>query len=297
VSRAYPFRRPPDHVVTASPWSRTAPNGIEPLPAVLTGWDYDTVLTLRRRIVVDGLLARTLSSLEKDDPIDLTIRWSASSSLLRGRAWRDRVPAEDGVEFDVEFELAGDQLGGNLELATVLTLGGPTRSTSASAPRRPGSVLWSDRVAVLLQGDTSQFPLAIADFHDLPYPTEAAWYLEIGEDLEAAALGSILLIANERCGAVVSALAAAAAPNEAQRIVLSTLRTELVRTLVEQALTHEDFTNEQDYPPGSLGALLATVLTRYLPAFSLEALRRERSLEPMRFTSRLQGATNLMVTS
>jgi hypothetical protein len=222
------------------------------------------------------------------------VRWGASSSALRGRAWRAALPALDGVELDVRFDLPGAELGGNRELDTVLTLRQATPGASTAAPRRPGSVLWSDRFSTLLQGDGVLCPLAVADFHDLPYPTKAGWYLEVGEDLEGAALGSILLLANERREVVVSALASAGAPTEADRRVLSTLRTDVLRGLVERALTHEDYTNEVDYPTGSLGALFAAVLRATFPAFSLEALRRERQSSPMLFTSRIQDATDLL---
>jgi hypothetical protein len=155
-------------------------------------------------------------------------------------------------------------------------------------------VLWSDRLPVLLQGDAVLFPLAVADFHDLPYPTKASWYLEVGDDLEAAALGSILLLANERREVVVNALTAAAVPTDADRRVLSTLRTDVLRSLVERALSNEDFTDEVDYPTGSLGALFTAVHERMFPAFSIEALRRERLLEPVLFTARIQDAADLL---
>jgi hypothetical protein len=294
MSRAYPFLRPPPDVVTTGPWSREVPDGAEVLAGALPDWDYDTVLGLSRPVVVDGRRVRALCGLADDAEIDLTVRWSASSSALRGRAWRAAVPAADGVELDVRFDLAGDELGGNLELDTVLTLRRATDNASAAAPHRPGSVLWSDRFSTLLQGDAVLFPLAVADFHDLAYPTKASWYIDVGEDLEAAALGSILLLANERREVVVSALAAAGAPTEADRRVLSTLRTEVLRALVERALIHEDFTDEIIYPAGSLGALFAAVLRTTFPAFTVEALRRERQTSPVLFTSRIQDATDLL---
>lgn len=294
MSRAFPFLRPPADVVVAGPWSRAAADGTEELPRELPEWDYDTVLSIRRPVQVDGLRARRLSGLADDAEIDLTVRWAASSSALRGRAWRAEVPARDGVELNIEFDLDGDELGGILELDTVLTLRRSTGRASAAAARRPGSVLWNDNFSTRLQGDAVLFPLAIADFHDLPYPTKASWYLEVGDDLEAAALGSILLLANATREVVINALAVAGSPSDADRRVLSTLRTDVQRTLIERALTHEDFADDVDYPSGSLGALLGAVLRLTFPAFTLEALRRERLREPALFTSRIQDATNLL---
>lgn len=294
MSRAYPYLRPPPDVVSGGPWSRAVVDGTEPLPAALPDWDYDSVLRLARPITIDGLRTRLRSGLPIDAEIDLTVHWHATSSMLRSRAWRATVPPEDTVEFEIDIELPGSDLGGSLELVTSLTLRRPGTAASPAAPRRPGSVLWSDRQRTLLQGDSTLFPLAIADFHELPYPTRASWYLQVGDDLHAAALGSILLLANEQRPIVVTALAAAAAPSDADRRVLSTMRTDIVRTLVERALTDPDFTDRTTYPTGSLGALLGAVLRATFPAFTFDALRREREMAPAVFNSRLQDATDLL---
>lgn len=294
MSRAFPFLRPPNDVMKAGPWSRTTIDGTEEFPQELPDWNYDTVLSICRPVHIDGLRARRLSGLTDDAEIDLTVRWASSSSALRGRAWRTAVPARDGVELRIEVELGGHELGGVLELDTILTLRRATERLSPAAARRPGSLLWGDKFSVLLQGDAVLFPLAVADFHDLPYPTKASWYLEMGDDLEAAALGSILLLANERREVIVNALTAAGSPSGADCRVLSTLRTGVQRALIERALTDEDFVDDTEYPTGSLGALLAAVLRVTFPAFSLEALRRERVAEPALFTSRIQDATDLL---
>jgi hypothetical protein len=270
-------------------------NGTVELPTALPEWDYDTVLALARSLIVDGARARTFSGLPENAEIDLTVRWTSSSSLLRGRAWRVAVPPADRHEFHIGFELPGDELGGNLELHTLLTLRRTSGYGSAVAPSRPGSLLWQDRFSVLLQGDAALFPLAVVDFDQLPYPDRASWHLEIGEDLEAAALGSVLLLANERRQVVVSALESAGDPSDADRRVLSFVRSEVLRGLIEHALVHDDFTDEVAYPAGSLGALLRAVLRRAFPMFSVAALRRERQAAPLLFTTRIQDAADMLV--
>lgn len=294
MSRAFPYLRPPSDVVVVGSWSTVVDDGTEELATEMPEWDYDTVLSLRRPVRIDGLRARDHIQVGTDADLDLTVVWSAASSALRGRAWRAPVPARDGVDLEIAFDLPGTELGGRLDLETCLTLRRTSGGTSPAAPRRPGSVLWRDRFSVLLQGDAVLFPLAIADFHDLPYPTGAAWHLELGHDLDAAALGSILLLANSRREAVTTALVSAGKPTDADRRVLSTIRTEIVRALVERALVDEEFSSDVSYPPGSIGALLAAVLRTTFPAIGLAALRRERMHEPILFTSRLQAATDLL---
>ncbi|MGY1805030.1 hypothetical protein ACI78T_17245 [Blastococcus sp. SYSU D00922] len=295
MTRAFPFLRPPADVVTRGPWSRLSADGGEPLPDTLLDWDYDTTLSLLRPMTVDGLRARRLSGLADDAELDVSVQWLATSSALRGRAWRSALPAVDAFEPNVAFQLPGGELGGTLELVTSITLRRSSPGSSPAAATRPGSVLWSDEYRVLLQGDNTLFPIAPADFHDLPYPTNAGWYLHIDEDLEAAALGSLLLLVNERHDVVMHALDAAASPTEGDRRVLSTLRSDVLRVLVEQALTHEDLSDDVEYPAGSLGALLTNVVRNAFPAFSLEALRRERQTAPALFSSRIQAASSLLV--
>lgn len=295
MSRAYPYRRPPTDVVATGPWLRAGADTLDELPPDLPDWDYGTVLHLRRPVRVDGLRARQACGLAADAELTLTVVWSAASSSLRGRAWQALVPAAEDVELEIDFELPGDELGGRLDLETTLVL----RSTgpmvgSAATPTRPGSLLWKDVQSVMLQGDAVLFPLSVVDFEHLPYPTGAAWHLELSHDLDSQALGSILLLANQRREIVTNALIAAADPTDADRRVLSAIRTDVIRSLIERALVDDEFDLDAEYPTGSIGALLASVVRATFPDKPLEALRRDRDHEPILFTTRIQNATGLL---
>ncbi|MCO1655305.1 hypothetical protein [Pseudonocardia humida] len=295
MSRAYPFRRPPDDVVTAGPWLRVDAGDTGELPSDLPDWDYETVLPLRRPISIDGLRARRECGLRDDAQLVLSVIWASSSSSLRGRAWQFPVPPADAAEYRIAFDLPGGELGGRLDLETVLTLRSPgTASGSAAAPSRPGSVLWRDTRSVMLQVDAVLFPLAVVDFEHLPYPTGAAWHLELGHDLEAQALGSVLLLVNQRREIVTDALAAAADPADADRRVLSAVRTDVIRSLIERAVVDDEFDDEFEYPTGSVGALFASVLKTTFPDRPLEAVRRERDHDPALLSTRVQSATDLL---
>jgi hypothetical protein len=126
------------------------------------------------------------------------------------------------------------------------------------------------------------------------YPSGAAWHLELSEDLDSQALGSILLLANKRRPIVTSALQNAGDPTDADRLVLSAVQSEVIRSLVERAVVDEDFDPEAGYATGTVGALLASVLRATFPDRDLVALRRERAHEPILFTTRLQNATGLL---
>ncbi|MEJ2866730.1 hypothetical protein WCD74_03080 [Actinomycetospora sp. OC33-EN08] len=285
-------------VVAAGPWLMATASEFVELSAELPDWDYDSVLRLRRPMRVDGLRARRSTGLGPDSTLVLSVLWSSSSSGLRGRVWQQVLPADDEMEVEIAFDLPGDELGGQLDLETVVTLGyRGIEVESAAAPTRPGSVLWRDVRSALLQGDNVLFPLAVADFQQLVYPTGASWHLELGQNLDAQALGSILLLANKRREAVVNALTSAGDPSDADRRVLSVVRSDVIRSLIERAIVDDVFDMEEDYPAGSIGALLVAVVRNTFPDRTLEMLRRERSHEPIRFATRLQSATDLLATA
>lgn len=296
MSRAYPYRRPPVDVVARGPWLRVVGDSLDELPVELPDWDYGTVLHLRRPMRLDGLRAREACGLGPDSELTLNVIWAAANSALRGRAWQAPVPAAE-VELEIDFVLPGDELGGRLDLETTLALRSVGQTPPSAAPKRPGSVLWRDVQSVMLQGDAVLFPMSIVDFDPLPYPTGAAWHLELGHDLESQALGSILLLVNKRREIVTAALRNAADPTETDKLVLSAVRSEVIRSLVERALVDEEFALETDYPAGTVGALLASVVRTTFPSRTLEALRRDREHEPILFTSQLQNATGLLTVT
>jgi hypothetical protein len=269
-------------------------DGAIPLPAALTDWDYHTVLRLQRTVAVDGIEARRQSGLHSDAELVLTVRWTASGSLLRGRAWQAPVPAGDRVVLEPEFELPGRDLGGVLGLALVLSIVSPGTAPAVVAPTRAGAVLWSDEFSVQLQSEGPAFPMAVADFAELTYPDHASWYLEIQEGLENAAMSALLLVANERNALVVEALSAAGEPSVLHQSVLSVLKADVIRGLVERAVNTEEFDDRVAYPVGSLGAVFAAVLHSHFPDVDLESLRREHRQEPSLFASRLQHAAKML---
>lgn len=293
MSAVFPYRRPSDDVVRTTPWTLAGED--TELADVLPDWDYDTVLSLRRRLVIDGARARKECGLEEDADLAVSIRWTASGSLLRGRAWQTAVPPTDGAELIVAFDLPGTDLGGTLTLELVLVLVDAGGAISSIAPWRPGSVLWSERRDVRLRGDAAQFPVAVADFELLPYPAEAPWMLEISGGQENAALGSLLLLVNDRRRNLVDVVTGRASTEPGRTAaVLSMLRADVLRGLVERAVVDDDFDTSTEYATGSTGAVLQAVLRQLFHDTDLETLRREHAQDPAHFTARIQAAAGLL---
>ncbi|MFJ5267813.1 hypothetical protein [Streptomyces sp. NPDC088358] len=267
------------------------------MPEALPDWDYQMDLRLRRIVRVDLDRARSQSGLPGDAALMLSTVWTATGSNLSGPAQHVRMTdsGTTSVEFDVL--LRGADLGGLLLLDTALVLAERRNDARLSSPRRAGSVLWSDRVALRLQGDAPQFPMAVIDFARTSFPDQAAWHLQISGGLESATMGSLLLLVNERNTITTTAFENAGKPRPVDRIVLSAVYADTARTMVEYALKHAEFTEDADFPDESLGATLLSLFDQLFPEQSINDIRLRRSQSPALFASDLQAAVKIFEVS
>ncbi|MDN3269194.1 hypothetical protein [Streptomyces sp. MA15] len=292
--RVLPYRAPTEDVVSAESWRLVVEDGEVPLPEAMPDWDYQLDLLLRRTVRVDLERARRQSGLPDDAPLVLSAVWTATGSNLSGPAEQIPMPAgaATGVaEFD--FRLRGADLGGLLLLDTALLLAERRADARPSTPRRAGSVLWSDRQALRLQGDAPQFPMAVIDFARTSFPDDAAWHLQISGGLDSATMGSLLLLVNERNSATANAFQKASKPGPVDRVVLSAVYADAARTMVEHALAQDDFTEDADFSEGSLGATLLNLVEQLFPGQSITDIRLRRQQSPALFASDLQAAVKI----
>ncbi|MEU0284778.1 hypothetical protein [Streptomyces sp. NPDC006147] len=292
--RVLPYRVPTEDVVSAESWRLVVEDGEVPLPEAMPDWDYQLDLLVRRTVRVDLERARRQSGLPDDAPLVLSAVWTATGSNLSGPAEQISMPAgaATGVaEFD--FRLRGADLGGLLLLDTALLLAERRADAPPSTPRRAGSVLWSDRQALRLQGDAPQFPMAVIDFARTSFPDDAAWHLQISGGLDSATMGSLLLLVNERNSATANAFQKASKPGPVDRVVLSAVYADAARTMVEHALNQDDFTEDADFSEGSLGATLLNLVEQLFPGQSITDIRLRRQQSPALFASDLQAAVKI----
>lgn len=291
--RVLPYRVPVEDVVSAETWRLVVEDGEVPLPEAMPDWDYQMDLSLRRTVRVGLERARRQSGLPDDTPLVLSAVWTATGSNLSGPAQQIPMPAyADGIaEFD--FRLRGADLGGLLLLDTALLLAERRVDARPSTPRRAGSVLWSDRQTLRLQGDAPQFPMAVIDFARTSFPDDAAWHLQISGGLDSATMGSLLLLVNERNSTTANAFQKASKPGPVDRIVLSAVYADAARIMVEHALNQDDFTEDTDFPEGSLGATLLNLVEQLFPGQSITDIRLRRQQSPALFASDLQAAVKI----
>ncbi|MFI7596620.1 hypothetical protein [Actinoplanes sp. NPDC049681] len=263
-------------------------------PTALPDWDYQTDVRLRRRIAVDSGDARMSAGLPQEARLAVSVRWDAAPSLIRGSAaW---IPLEDDQhEYTVQITLPGARIGGMVQVETMLVLASEIPHRPATA-HLPGSLLWNDSIEIRLQGDAPLFPIALVPFSGSSLPDRAAWFLELGSDLEASALGAVQLLVNQEHPPVVAALTHAAAPDAVERTVLSALRSDVVRSMLERAITDEEFEMVYDYGKQTLGSvlqgLIRTCLSNYVQEDMAE-IRRLHANDPPTFAAVVQAATAL----
>jgi hypothetical protein len=199
------------------------------------------------------------------------------------------------VELDVL--LRGADLGGLLMLDTALVLAEHRSNARPSSPRRAGSVLWSDREFLRLQGDAPQFPMAVIDFARTSFPDHAAWHLQISGSLESATMGSLLLLVNERNTVTTTAFENAGKPRPVDRVVLSAVYADAARIMIEHALSNDDFAEDSDFPEGSLGATMLSLFDQLFPGQTITDIRLRQRQSPALFASDLQAAVKIFEVS
>lgn len=291
--RVLPYRIPSDDVVKPGKWAMLVEDDELPLPDALPDWDYQMDLNLRRSVHIDLDRARLEAGLRPDTALNLTVVWTATGSSLRAPAERVRLEGSGARTVEISAQLKGDDLGGLLIVDTALVLADPSPGGKPAAPRRAGSVLWSDRCTARLQGDAPQFPMAVIDFAKTSFPDGAASHLQISSNLLGATMGSLLLLVNEQNSITATAFQNASKPRPIDRAVLSALYADVARIMIEHALRHPDFVDDAVFPEDTLGATLMALFQRLFPGSSVNDVRLRLEQSPSFFASDLQAAVRI----
>ncbi|MGW4565319.1 hypothetical protein ACWEN3_23810 [Streptomyces sp. NPDC004561] len=267
------------------------------LPEALPDWDYHMDLRVRRTVRIDLDLARRQSGLPDDASLLLSAVWTATGSNLSGPSQHMRLTGAGIITAEFDVLLRGTDLGGLLLLDTALVLAERRSDARPSSPRRAGSVLWSDRAELRLQGDAPQFPMAVIDFARTSFPDDAAWHLQISGGMDHATMGALLLLVNERNTVTATAFENAARPRPVDRIVLSAVYADAARIMIEHALADDDFAEDADFPDGSLGATLLSLFDQLFPGQSITDVRLRQRQSPALFASDMQAAVRIFEVS
>jgi hypothetical protein len=288
VGEARPYVGASPDAVRAGAWFADSADGKQPLPEWVPYWDVSHKLRAKRRIEVDVGRALADASLSTDCRLALSV---VLASEFEDEGCRATIDASDGlIPLDLEVILDGPSLGTAVMLLTSLVLAEPAARVEGPVAWRRGSILWQDSKKVRLYGESSQFPVMEVDFADFGLHPASPWFVQIGPDLGLPAMGSILLLLNERFPLVTEAARDMSAERPELAAVRSALFADVGRVLVEFALSQDNLADE--WPEESLGAVLATVVQSRFPQ-SLDELRTLRKNDPSQWAATVQATLGL----
>ncbi|MFF5339035.1 hypothetical protein [Streptomyces sp. NPDC013181] len=292
--RAYPYRRPHPDAVTTDGWLLKQIDGEGvPLPPSVVDWDYQRDLEFECTVDVDLDKVRETAALPPEAELALTVVWNSSGSGLRLLAVDRPLQGGGTRSVHLAFTVLGRESGGVLSIETQLVLRKHLGNPYPTGPHRAGSILWQQIARIRLQGDASQFPMAVVDFKGTGYPENAPWYLDIGSNLDAATMGAVLLLVNSRTPLVLEAVRKAEKATHAEKLIHSALRQDVVRLMIEHAIGNEDLDDGSRFEADTLGHTLLGVVRGHLPDMTLAALRNMRRSDPSLLAARVQSAVGL----
>jgi hypothetical protein len=281
------------------PWVLAHGGSSEALPAFLPHWDYNSDLVLVRTVVVDVGGVRHDCSLNDGDPLRIAAVWRSTGTALRGCLFRSDLPLGGGLHSVSLFgEVPAKDLAGEVEVETHVLV--PTARATAEplSPHYAGSVLWTDAVTVVLEGNAPRFPVELVDFQTVlwaPHP-DASWYVSWNRyDLDQPMLGSVRLFVNARHPRVVRAMSQDAQDGEA-RVIRSAIYYDVGRSLIRAALNDDQFLeNPEAFSPGTIGRAVARLLRFLFPTDSPTSVRSAMQERPEHFDSDLQAKLRLFL--
>lgn len=292
VSLGYLTPRP--QALRPGPWIVITSAGITlQHPSSIPDWDYLTDLRVVRNLDIDLATARTDCGLDPTAEVRASIIWHATVSGRSGVRGASRPVALVEGANQLEVALDGGLLGGTLNLGVRVMLGHPSGTPAELAPRRVGSVLWSDDTTrVVLEGAGTRFPVVPVSFAEsgIAGGRRAAWCFSImSSDPSDSGTGSIRLYLNSDHERIQRYLAE---PDQtaAEQFAVG-LRFAVTRLLVTAALRNPDLDMDVEYDAGSLGELLTSLLRQLFPGRPIESLRGDLATDPGEFEAELQALT------
>ena len=289
MGEARPYLEASADAVRSGAWFVDSAEGMLPLPEWVQYWDVSQELRVKRRIEVD--VGRVLSEARLSDDCQLAMSVVLVSEFENEVCRATLAESEGVIPVDLEVDLDGQSLGSAVVLLTSLVLAESAARVDGPVAWRRGSVLWQDSKKVRLYGESSQFPVMEVDFADFGLHPASPWFVEIRPDLELPAMGSILLLLNERFPLVTEAAREMSTDRPELAVVRSALFADVGRVLVEFALSQEDLV--QEWPEESLGAVLATVVESRFPQ-SVDELRKFKENDPSSWAATIAATFGLL---
>jgi hypothetical protein len=137
-------------------------------------------LSLKCQVEVDvPWLIEELFNSEVPDPSDLGIEWIvewySNKTKLAGVAFRAPVLRK---RQDLAIMIPGDLIGGRIELSRRIVLSRDIDCAFPLAPKKNGSIIWSETTSLLVEGVGAQMPISFVSFEDNGLKKSAIWAVD-----------------------------------------------------------------------------------------------------------------------
>jgi hypothetical protein len=237
------------------PWEMLDDEAWVLMPDEFEGWDSGTDVVLRRTVQVD-LVTFTRETLLQREDVRVTASWTSSTTDMTDAC----APAPLGPDGHglLQFRMNGSRIAGVLTLVATVTLHRTPLAEQIGVARIPGSMIVREQRRVVLEGNTSMFPVHEVDFSATPLPTDASWHLETTPDLDAPFLGTFQLLLNSRdrelCAAVRNP------KDKRQQALCDALYGDLAMLMLEIAVRERDELMERTWLADTVGQVLLGLL-------------------------------------
>jgi hypothetical protein len=259
----------------------------------MANWDVGTDLVAMRVVQADLGVLRETAKLPRGARIAAVPTWWSAGTGLRGKGPASEVVLKEDVRhrFDLALKVPGTQLSQQVQFRTSVVLldlpGRPSRSHLAAW--RPGSILWEDRIHLILEGSAARFPVTAASFRGA-VPAAACWRLEWSpRDLSYPAMASLRLYLNRDHAEFYTAVTTRA-PDATQQMMRSAFRHAVASELVGIALDNAEELADEEFEDGTVGKVLQDLISRIFPGSDLRAIAGERRKDPGRLSALVQVA-------
>jgi hypothetical protein len=284
VSRGYLTLDASD--VRLDPWSVSMEGGgTLSSPESLDDWTYYQSLRIRTTVVADlGSVTHKLN-LGENARLGLVIVWVSPGTSMRGAS---TVFPLEVLETSVELEINGGLLRGDLKLECQIVITRPSSLSALVAPSEVGAVVWSDSHSIRLEGIGSRMPVLAVPFskHMAAAGGHAMWWLQVaGTDMHAPADSILWMWLNDE-NWMIQELLADPTSDGAER-TRQFLKVDFYRQLIGMGIRDEDFDPADDFPTGSLGAVIAAPMG--LLGLSIDELRIRNRHDPQLLEAEMQS--------
>lgn len=291
---APPYLLPPVDCVEVGTW--LFEDGSE-VPDRLEHWDPNTDLWMTRAVTVDADRVRETCGLDKAACLSIIADWRSNRTRRMGTGEVVEFGNLPGrLRAPLAVAVPGAEAGGALRLRTSLILRRAGDADSPIAPRRTGSVLWSESDSIAMEGSAARFPTTALLFEEVPWlANDASWALDWNtEDLDVPVLGGLRLLINASDSRIVEAVRSGS-DRQGAALIRSFLRFDVARALVTGALTSHQFQDSLEvWSEESVGRMISDLIARTWPSVSVPKLAERLRTHPARLDAELQAAIGVM---